>query len=226
MDIKPIETVYNGYRFRSRLEARWAVFFDAAGISYEYEPEGFKLKNGRKYLPDFFLPDFGIYVEIKPILSKDDPTREEQYKNQESLCSDFRDEVGKAILLYRGAPWDDIWGILYAFDTKESGSGGTSDYDARFVDVSDAPYDKPTPILMVGDYGFGRTICVSCDMQCNKRVGNGEMIVNRYPEYAVYMVLQDMTHCFNPYAQDLWNKAKQAAKQSRFEHGETPMIRR
>ena len=27
--IKAIETVYNGYRFRSRLEARWAVFFDA-----------------------------------------------------------------------------------------------------------------------------------------------------------------------------------------------------
>lgn len=24
MDIKPIETLYNGYRFRSRLEARWA----------------------------------------------------------------------------------------------------------------------------------------------------------------------------------------------------------
>ena len=33
-DIKPIETVYNGYRFRSRLEARWAVFFDEAGIEY------------------------------------------------------------------------------------------------------------------------------------------------------------------------------------------------
>lgn len=25
--IKPIETIYNGYHFRSRLEARWAVFF-------------------------------------------------------------------------------------------------------------------------------------------------------------------------------------------------------
>ena len=41
MEIKPIETVYNGYRFRSRLEARWAVFFDEAEIPYEYEPEGF-----------------------------------------------------------------------------------------------------------------------------------------------------------------------------------------
>jgi hypothetical protein len=33
--IKTIETIYNGYRFRSRLEARWAVFFDAMGIKYD-----------------------------------------------------------------------------------------------------------------------------------------------------------------------------------------------
>ena len=39
--IKPIETVYKGDRFRSRLEARWAVFFDAARIKWEYEPEGY-----------------------------------------------------------------------------------------------------------------------------------------------------------------------------------------
>lgn len=66
MDVKAIETVYNGYRFRSRLEARWAVFFDAAGIEYEYEPEGFELEDGTKYLPDFYLPEYDWYVEIKP----------------------------------------------------------------------------------------------------------------------------------------------------------------
>lgn len=63
--IKPIETIYNGYRFRSRLEARWAVFFDTLGIQYEYEPEGFKLSDGTMYLPDFYLPAFDYYVEIK-----------------------------------------------------------------------------------------------------------------------------------------------------------------
>ena len=41
--IQAIETRYNGYRFRSRLEARWAVFFDEMGIEYEYEIEGFDL---------------------------------------------------------------------------------------------------------------------------------------------------------------------------------------
>ena len=64
--IKAIETVYNGYRFRSRLEARWAVFFDAAGIPYEYEQEGFELSDGTRYLPDFYLPSYDWYVEVKP----------------------------------------------------------------------------------------------------------------------------------------------------------------
>lgn len=52
MHARAIETRYQGYRFRSRLEARWAVFFDALGLRWEYECEGFELPSGR-YLPDF-----------------------------------------------------------------------------------------------------------------------------------------------------------------------------
>lgn len=67
--IKAIETYYNGYRFRSRLEARWAVFFDTAGIKYQYEPEGYRYTdfddNEYFYLPDFYLPDHKVYVEVK-----------------------------------------------------------------------------------------------------------------------------------------------------------------
>jgi hypothetical protein len=63
--LRPIETHYKGYRFRSRLEARWAVFFDAAGIEYQYEHEGFII-GGRRYLPDFWLPQLKTFVEIKP----------------------------------------------------------------------------------------------------------------------------------------------------------------
>ena len=50
--IKPIETHWRGYRFRSRLEARWAVFMDHLGVEWVYEPEGFSLRSGY-YLPDF-----------------------------------------------------------------------------------------------------------------------------------------------------------------------------
>ena len=73
--IKPIETLYHGYRFRSRLEARWAVFFDSLGVKYEYEPEGFKLPDGSMYLPDFRVmchasrgqacEPFPLYIEVK-----------------------------------------------------------------------------------------------------------------------------------------------------------------
>lgn len=65
MTIKVIETIYNGYRFRSRLEARWAVFFDSLGVSYEYEKEGFDLGSAGWYLPDFWLPEQQAWVEVK-----------------------------------------------------------------------------------------------------------------------------------------------------------------
>jgi hypothetical protein len=64
-DFKVLETFYHGYRFRSRLEARWAVFFDRLGVSYRYEPEGYLLEK-RGYLPDFYLPQQDCFVEIKP----------------------------------------------------------------------------------------------------------------------------------------------------------------
>ena len=64
--IKPIETRYKGYRFRSRTEARWAVFFDVLGVKWEYEPEGYHLGKAGEYLPDFWLPQIGCYWEIKP----------------------------------------------------------------------------------------------------------------------------------------------------------------
>lgn len=67
MMIKPIETKYKGYRFRSRLEARWAVFFDALGAQWEYEKEGYDLGKDGWYLPDFWLPELQCWVEIKPV---------------------------------------------------------------------------------------------------------------------------------------------------------------
>jgi hypothetical protein len=69
-EIKAIETAYKGYRFRSRLEARWAVFFDALDIKWHYEEEGYELPSGR-YLPDFRLEKMAsagtrdIWAEVK-----------------------------------------------------------------------------------------------------------------------------------------------------------------
>jgi hypothetical protein len=71
-DIKPIETEYAGIKFRSRLEARWAVFFDALGERWQYEPEAFQTSYGvdeevdtYRWLPDFYLPNYEVWVEVK-----------------------------------------------------------------------------------------------------------------------------------------------------------------
>lgn len=66
--IAPIETEYAGHRFRSRLEARWSVFFTTLGIRWEYEPQGYEIGpagSRRRYLPDFYLPTLGTWVEVK-----------------------------------------------------------------------------------------------------------------------------------------------------------------
>ena len=57
-----IQTLYKGIKFRSRTEAKWAVFFDHLNIPYRYELEGYE-KNGKAYLPDFFLEDQNCFVE-------------------------------------------------------------------------------------------------------------------------------------------------------------------
>lgn len=51
-DIKSHRTVYDGVTFRSRLEARWAAFFDLVGWEWEYEPIDL----------DGWSPDFRVVI--------------------------------------------------------------------------------------------------------------------------------------------------------------------
>lgn len=100
MSIDAIETRYAGYRFRSRLEARWAVFFDQLGVRWEYEPEGYRV-NGRPYLPDFrlALPDDRLVVaEVKHI------ENDEHEGEHVELCRGLARELDCSVLLLTGAP--------------------------------------------------------------------------------------------------------------------------
>jgi len=95
--LKPIETRYNGHRFRSRLEARWAVFFDVLGVPYSYEPEGYTFED-YAYLPDFWIPSWDAFVEIKAIR----PTDQEMLRYVA-----FAEHSGKHLLLLYGNPSPD-----------------------------------------------------------------------------------------------------------------------
>jgi hypothetical protein len=128
--IKAIETVYSGYRFRSRLEARWATFFTALGLRWEYEKEGYDLGESGWYLPDFWLPDVGLrrdtttglWIEIKP----EEPTDEESKKCHALGAND------STVILFVGLPgeypddsgyqydngWDNYMRIMRCYNSR------------------------------------------------------------------------------------------------------------
>jgi hypothetical protein len=104
--IAAIQTRYGNHHFRSRLEARWAVFFDHIGQRWDYEPEGFELPSGR-YLPDFYLHreegEYSQFIEIKPavlsVREKIDATRK-----LFELC----EMTHKEAILIMGSPQDNF----------------------------------------------------------------------------------------------------------------------
>lgn len=120
--VKAIETHYNGYRFRSRLEARWAVFFDTLGVDYRYEMEGFELPSGKRYLPDFYIPKQksiskgGFWIEVKGISPG-------VYGGRR--CDELGALKGEMVFLFFGAipyPYPDFGeDSAWAFGVNESG---------------------------------------------------------------------------------------------------------
>jgi hypothetical protein len=91
------KTTYNGTLYRSHLEAKWAVFFDALNIEFEYEPKIFEVTYGPyslvegSYIPDFYLNTLDKYLEIKPTI----PQKEELSKTVA-----FAREYEPIVLLY------------------------------------------------------------------------------------------------------------------------------
>ena len=122
MNYKAIETVYKGYRFRSRLEARWAVFFDTLNIEYRYEPEGFDL-DGIWYLPDFYLSAQRCWLEIKP----DIPMPDEREKAIR-LCL----ATQQSVALFGGDVWHDTKNQAMRYGFKPTRGYTREELDAFF----------------------------------------------------------------------------------------------
>lgn len=124
MNPKPIETKYKGYRFRSRLEARWAVYFDSLRIDWEYEKEGFHLPSGM-YLPDFWLPQVSMWAEVK----------HGEFSLQENrLCQELSAATGMRVLKLDGTP-----SLKFYWAVLPNGLGGDG-YDSEVDCLLDASY--------------------------------------------------------------------------------------
>lgn len=139
-ELIPIDTEYKGYFFRSRLEARWAVFFEKMGWNWQYEVEGFKLPSGN-YLPDFYFPDLKMYAEVKP---------KELSRKELNLCKELSLILSKGedhfnFLLLEGEPSEKCYRTLSKGDisldvvpmpigTKYYPFFWTSDFSKQFMD--------------------------------------------------------------------------------------------
>jgi hypothetical protein len=66
--MKAIPVIYDRIEYRSRLEAKWASFFDQLGWQHIYEP----------FTADYYVPDFVIHgegpllAEIRPVVTVED----------------------------------------------------------------------------------------------------------------------------------------------------------
>jgi hypothetical protein len=154
--IKAIETVYAGYRFRSRLEARWAVFFDAAGIKWDYEPEGFYL-DGVRYLPDFFLLDQEIYIEIKPRgFYGGRYDSDEMRKTQEKLKK-LATGSGCNVFLIIGSPNPDRWSDDRDDCPRVIGFAPNKGViSSKFFEC---PHCQCVSLMLCAEHGFFSAIC-------------------------------------------------------------------
>ena len=59
---------YNNDMFRSSWEANFAKWCDCSGIKWAFEPKAFDViinEKGRTYTPDFYLPEFDLWIEVK-----------------------------------------------------------------------------------------------------------------------------------------------------------------
>jgi hypothetical protein len=114
--IKAIPTKYDGIEYRSRTEARWAVFFNYLKIGFDYEREGYQTSKGW-YVPDFWLPEEKCWIEIKG----QDYEHEDHVNTLYEVC-DFTDSFG---FVFVGTP-KDMKGSFVGDDSTDSSAGSWS----------------------------------------------------------------------------------------------------
>lgn len=211
MNIKPIETFYDGYYFRSRLEARFAVFCDRCGIFYKYEPEGYVI-DGKKYLPDFYLPDMGVHVEVKG--------EREGYEKEILKTKEFIQWGGpiNTIAFVSEIPDVSGWGLphfpAYHWTTRGVRTGwfffcqdfGDSEVKGR---ISSSKYNGP----FINEFNLE-----SGNFQIKPR-SDYEMLKETRPED--YYSNRERQAVWNFIANENWRviDAYKAARSARFEHG-------
>ena len=198
MNLSPVQTEYKGYLFRSRLEARWAVFFDSLGVRWEYESEGYDLGDGIQYLPDFLLHGVTIdhalyeekcdvYVEVKGQMTKEDAEKIERFYEAGGPESDAVELSKTAVLVVGKIPDGTCMGEII-----QSIYDASDDWFYNFATIDGDWYTAYPGVDRKG----------------------------------VCSLFGDDTNYLNHMNERATERAYRRARQARFEFGETPAVRR
>lgn len=216
MTIKAIETHYAGCRFRSRLEARWAVFFDQIKLPWLYEDQGYVF--GEKcwlpsfaYLPDFYFPTLNLWAEVKGDSGRVDfdqlccAAMELREGYGDNRWNNGESRNGESLMLLGNIPFDDRGWYSHTLLGHHKGNCTLSYFaffdPSEFSDSTVNIVHIPGEWEMVYDDGGGR-------------FANGD-IVN--PPLSTWFSAGRRA-----IVQQRVRNAYVAARSARFEHGETP----
>jgi hypothetical protein len=106
--------------FRSRFEFEFAQYLAKSKIKYKYEKDKFRyIVPIKSYTPDFYLMDYGFYLELKGNLDVTDRVKHLLVKEQNSSLDVRFIFPNSKKKIYKGskttyANWCDRHGFLYA----------------------------------------------------------------------------------------------------------------
>lgn len=210
-ELRPIDTEYKGYLFRSRLEARWAIFFDLLGIEWTYELQGFKVReNDGYYLPDFYLKTFNCYFEVKR-----DSIEGKQWDDALRRCKAMVTTVGHAIIIVRGDPVN-YEAKLFAYPAAaEHFSQIRGEYHIR----SEKSGQCVDCLIALDPSYVGRMPAIFCLTS-----GTYDFYSNKKCEHKIYAFTNNgYSGTYDEWRYEQRTKdAALKARQARFEHGEKP----
>jgi len=164
--LKAIETHYKGYRFRSRTEAKWAVFFDKLGLRWDYEEEGYVLAKTGCYLPDFkvILPsDEIIYCEVNH--SEADDFDDDEIRKLREFANERRCKV----ILLTGVPDFRAYNQLVPYSRSNSFTAAFFQDYKPYIRTADAYWFQALEL----DSNTGRLHFKADERRLRKALGQG-----------------------------------------------------
>jgi hypothetical protein len=187
------------------------VFFDAINFRKVYEPEGFELKNGVKYLPDFYLPDWKYFVEVKGF--------NEHLVEDILKVKQFVRESKASVIIINDMPYDpDAKGLFwFPIINYTSRSGGALECNYAFFEAYEK-WDGGIGICLQDDFAVGMRHYWHVDEKNTNEQASKAIA----PISGAVLDEYDSITIKDSFPLHVIETAFIKARKARFEHGETP----